>query len=260
MLDPIQEMNNEDANVDDTVETLNIETVQNTETQETETDAQSEAQPSTDNTQMQTMAPTQQATDNYWFTTDWFTGNIPNLLILLQQFTNQPINVLEIGSWEGMSTTWFLESILTHQDSKITCVDPWPSGEVFMRFVYNTRHHYSKINIKRGFSGDVLRQMHPDEQYDFIYIDGSHTSWDTLEDAILSFRLLKPNGFMIFDDYKGGELEDTVTSPFKGINAFIECYDKHIEVLYKEYQVFIRKKAERFQYQCSTTYAQPPLS
>jgi SAM-dependent methyltransferase len=194
------------------------------------------------------------------FSTDWFTGNIPNLTILFQNFLpdslNNPIKALEIGSWEGRSTTWFLENFLTHQDSHITCVDPWPSGEVFMRFIYNTRKHCDKIDIKKGFSGDVLRAIHPVEQFDFIYIDGSHTSWDTLEDAVLSFKLLKPNGIMVFDDYLGGNVEDTVTSPFKGINAFIESYDKHIEVIYMEYQVFIRKNAERFTYPCSTTYAQ----
>ena len=70
---------------------------------------------------------------------------------------------------------------------------------------------------------------------------------------MLSFKLLKPNGIMVFDDYLGGDQEDTVTSPFKDINAFIESYDKHIKVLYKDYQVFIRKNAERFMAPCSTT-------
>jgi predicted O-methyltransferase YrrM len=188
------------------------------------------------------------------FTTDWFTQNISALNILLNNFVDKPINALEIGSWEGRSTVWFLENVLSHKDSKITCVDPWPSSEVFMRFIYNIRDHLQKVNMMKGYSSDVLRTIH--EQYDFIYIDGSHTSWDTLEDAVLSFKLLKPNGFMVFDDYKGGDLDDTVTSPYKGINAFIEVYEKHIDVLYKEYQVYIRKKEERYQNLCSTAYAQ----
>ena len=62
---------------------------------------------------------------------------------------------------------------------------------------------------------------------------------------------------MIFDDYKGGDdIDDTTLSPYKGINAFIEIYDKHIEVLHKDYQVFIRKKPEAFYNVCSTTYVQ----
>jgi predicted O-methyltransferase YrrM len=125
-----------------------------------------------------------------------------------------------------------------------------------MRFIYNIRDHLSKVDIKKGYSSDVLRDIREYEHFDFIYIDGSHTSWNTLEDAILSFKLLKPNGVMIFDDYKGGELEDTTLSPFKGINAFIEVYDKHIEVLHKDYQVYIKKKPEPFYNLCSTTYAQ----
>ena len=36
---------------------------------------------------------------------------------------------------------------------------------------------------------------------DLIYIDGSHLAKDVLSDAILSWKLLKPSGVMIFDDY-----------------------------------------------------------
>ena len=195
-------------------------------------------------------------TDNNspYFTTDWFSGNIPSLVNLFKGCNDTPIKALEIGSWEGRSTLWFLNNALVHKESTITCVDPWPSSEVFMRFVYNIRDHLPKVDIKKGYSSDVLRTLN--DQFDFVYIDGSHTSWNTLEDAILSFKLLKPNGVMIFDDYKGGDLDDTTQSPFKGINAFIEVYDKHIEVLHKEYQVFIRKKPADFYNLCSTTYAQ----
>ena len=46
----------------------------------------------------------------------------------------------------------------------------------------------------------VLRRL-PLETYDIIYIDGSHATSDVLEDAVLSYRLLKPGGLLIFDDY-----------------------------------------------------------
>ena len=47
----------------------------------------------------------------------------------------------------------------------------------------------------------VLRRL-PLESFDIIYIDGSHAVNDVLEDAVLSFRLLKPEGILIFDDYR----------------------------------------------------------
>ena len=60
----------------------------------------------------------------YKFTTDWFIENLPIWERYLIHLANQPeINVLEIGSWEGMSACWLLDNILTHDSSRITCID-----------------------------------------------------------------------------------------------------------------------------------------
>lgn len=60
----------------------------------------------------------------YKFTTDWFIENLPTWEQYLIHLANQPeINVLEIGSWEGMSACWLLDNILTHESSRITCID-----------------------------------------------------------------------------------------------------------------------------------------
>ena len=37
--------------------------------------------------------------------------------------------------------------------------------------------------------------------FDLIYIDASHYAPDVLSDAVLAFKLLKPGGILIFDDY-----------------------------------------------------------
>jgi hypothetical protein len=42
----------------------------------------------------------------------------------------RPVNFLELGSYEGRSTVWMLESLLTHPQSHITCVDPFVYFEV----------------------------------------------------------------------------------------------------------------------------------
>ena len=57
-----------------------------------------------------------------------------------------------------------------------------------------------KVTIKEGRSGDVLRTL-PLRHYDLIYVDGSHTARDVLQDAVLGWGLLKRGGLMIFDDY-----------------------------------------------------------
>lgn len=40
-----------------------------------------------------------------YFSTDWFTHNIPSLSYIFEQFT--PQRILEIGSFEGRSTHFF---------------------------------------------------------------------------------------------------------------------------------------------------------
>ena len=51
-----------------------------------------------------------------------------------------------------------------------------------------------------GRSQDLLRAM-TGEPFDLVYIDASHEAADVLADAVLAWPLLKPGGFLGFDDY-----------------------------------------------------------
>ena len=66
-----------------------------------------------------------------------------------------------------------------------------------------------KVTIKEGRSGEVLRTL-PLRHYDVIYVDGSHTARDVLQDAVLGWGLLKRGGLMIFDDYLWVDLWEDV--------------------------------------------------
>lgn len=45
---------------------------------------------------------------------------------LLEVYKNKNnINFLEIGSFEGMGTNYFIDNYLTGENSFITCIDPW---------------------------------------------------------------------------------------------------------------------------------------
>lgn len=192
----------------------------------------------------------------YYFTVDWFTHNIP---IWQRFFTdnnlyNKPgLKCLEIGSFEGRSTVYLLDQILTHKDSTIDVIDTF-SGSIneegmkllnlhnlFDIFKYNTRKFADKINIHIGESYKILRTLDSRPTYDIIYVDGSHAACDVLEDAIFCHRLLKQYGLLIFDDYlwKGNnELAD----PKVAIDAFINIYGVFYEILWSDYQVICKKK------------------
>ena len=52
----------------------------------------------------------------------------------LKHLENAPnLNFLEIGSCEGQSTLWFIKKILTHESSKITCIDPHLENDWYNR-------------------------------------------------------------------------------------------------------------------------------
>jgi len=38
------------------------------------------------------------------------------------------------------------------------------------------------------------------EHFDFIYIDGAHEAKFVIQDAVLALPLLKPGGYILFDD------------------------------------------------------------
>jgi len=181
------------------------------------------------------------------FTVDWFTGYIPTWETTFKK-TKVPENILEIGSFEGRSTCWLLENTNAH----VTCVDTWEGSDehsqdlkdgLFERFKENIEPYKDRVTLCRGFSGEVLRKFECKPTFDFIYIDGSHYSKDVLEDAILSWRLVKPGGIVIFDDYMLQINDSPLDDPMNahcGINAFCHFFNPKILCMYN--QLIIQKE------------------
>ncbi|MDQ6917688.1 MAG: class I SAM-dependent methyltransferase [Pseudomonadota bacterium] len=58
------------------------------------------------------------------FSQDWFSQHIPIWSRLLQEFKAKAgLRVLEIGTFEGWSTCWLLENIVTGEGAHIDCID-----------------------------------------------------------------------------------------------------------------------------------------
>jgi len=116
------------------------------------------------------------------------------------------------------------------------------------RFLINTEPYGKKVKLFKGRSQEILRYggfipplLQP---YDFVYIDGSHKAVDVLEDAVLSFRLLKVGGLMMFDDYAwqgGGPTE--FDNPKRGVDAFYYAYRNQLESVDVFYQAVFQRVA-----------------
>lgn len=178
------------------------------------------------------------------FTEDWTSHNYPVWVQLFESRVGQPLQLLEIGSHEGRSTLWWLEHLLTHFDSRITCVDPWtpwrrPTPEEFFDRNVATASH--RVLKRKGFSQQVLPKLLLEGLcYDVIYIDGDHNAAAVLADAVLSWPLLRVGGIMLFDDYTWvGDQVDLL--PKRGVDAFLDCYGPYLHVLHKAHQVAVRR-------------------
>lgn len=186
------------------------------------------------------------------FTTDWFSGNIPAISQSLAQLcpAAQVHRILEIGSWEGRSTLWFLEHCPC---ATVACVDTFEGGDEHQgsaslvgleaRFRNNVAKYADRVIVHRGVSGDALFGVGAPGSFDVAYVDGSHTSWDALTDIVLSFQLLRPGGLMLIDDYGGGDPGNLLpTSPRPAVDAFLHIMQSKISVLHFGYQVHLQKK------------------
>jgi len=185
----------------------------------------------------------------YDFSTDWFTYDIPVWEVVLAPYKAKPgIHYLEVGLYEGRSALWALENILTHPTARLTGVDPFLGPYKEKYFANIERSGASdKVTTITGYSQVVLRGL-PLESFDIIYIDGSHSKEDVLEDAVLSWRLLKEGGTLIFDDYRwagslvGGTAVTPTELPKIAIDPFIQCFEKHLDVMHNSHQLIVRKR------------------
>jgi len=197
--------------------------------------------------------------EKYKFSNDWFDYNYERWERYLGGLRDRTNNVLEIGSFEGASTTWLLDELTKKEGSKVTAVDTFEgsvehvSDEYYTtplqlleeRFTSNVEQsaNFKKLRVLKGFSNNVLPKLLAEqEMFNVIYVDASHTAYDVLCDAVMSWQMLSSEGVMIFDDYEWHEYEDDFDNPKLGVDSFLRCYAAELTVLCKDYQVIIKKK------------------
>jgi predicted O-methyltransferase YrrM len=182
---------------------------------------------------------------------NWFDGQKYNFEIYLSHLQDKPnMRFLQIGVYTGDASVWLLDNILTGSGSVLIDVDTWKGSkekeheainfeDVFN--VYRTKtQHYDKVIHFVSTSKEFFKSI-KDSDFDFIYIDGDHTSEQVAEDAENAWKVLKPKGIMAFDDYMWGQDLPPHSTPRPAIDAFLEKYEGTYDLLTKEYQVWIQK-------------------
>lgn len=185
----------------------------------------------------------------------WVEGEKPRFHKLLGHFKGAPdLKFLEIGAFEGYCSNFLLEEFLTNPTSQLFVMDTFEGsvehGEMglelsslYATFLNNVSEYSNQVVVLKGKSQDLLKNSEVRKHsFDFIYVDGCHEAKETLEDAVLSFDLLKPRGIMIFDDYLWGEpLKNPFMTPKVAIDSFVKTYGKYLKVVDVGYQLAIEK-------------------
>lgn len=178
----------------------------------------------------------------YEFTKDWFSVREVLWTSHFGRLAFRAVHALEIGSLEGRSAVWMLDHLLVHPESRLDCIDIFHNCEFESRFDRNIAASGAahKVRKHRGFSWVHLRELPPND-FDLIYVDGSHHGQCVIEDAVLSFRLLKRNGYLVFDDYPWQKNEAHPVFPKDAIDAFKHLYQGQIELIDLGWQAIFRK-------------------
>jgi len=193
------------------------------------------------------------------YTADWFSHRIPQWEQFIKPvYAGKPCRWLELGSYEGRSAIWTLDNILTHPDSTIHCVDIW-AGEYEKNFDANVKSregrdaskiYKCKMDVVDWLGSAVghasFGRTPSLQKFDVVYVDADHQAKSALTDAALAWLMLKPGGFLIFDDYPWKHPETDPDrhrklGPQKGIDAFLDCWQYELQVIHKGYQVIVRK-------------------
>jgi hypothetical protein len=187
------------------------------------------------------------------FTTDFASAHLQTWADIFEPIREQPLSILEIGSWEGRSAIFFLEFFVR---SRLTCVDTFEGGDservrdpvysqslsdLERRFDLNLSDYGSRYEKMKMRSLPALDKLvESGRLFDLIYIDGSHQRDDVLMDSIISWRVLAHGGHIIWDDYLY-DMDRPSQAPKQAIDTFLSLNRGDFTLVHKGSQIIIRR-------------------
>jgi predicted O-methyltransferase YrrM len=191
-----------------------------------------------------------QSKHDFQFTRRWFKvrNQATWSTYLPERFTgDKPVNMVQVGVFEGADLIWCLQNILTHKDSRAVAIDPWGKttklsqsfmDDSYKRAVHNLSPWSRKVKVIRESSHIVLPNLkrsfdHNGVQigagdYDLIVIDGDHNATAVYKDAVDSMELIKEGGWILFDDYYNRIQKKHHVA--EGVDDFLASFDDAVEL------------------------------
>ena len=176
-----------------------------------------------------------------------------NILEMLR--TNPKPKILEVGTFAGTSISTMLDIL---PNAIATAIDNWTIEEkelenckklvekpitlvdVKKAFINNTNNRVTLI--ENDSTHALINLINKKENFDFIYVDGSHGSLDTILDITLSWLLLSSGGILGIDDYEYTPPNETNGKPKDAIDSFLKKFEGKYIILSKSYRIFLFKR------------------
>lgn len=178
------------------------------------------------------------------FTQDWFSVHEQHWSRHFSHLAGRAgLRFLEIGSFEGRSACWLLTNLLRGPECLLVCVDTfdaYPGQESTYDHNIRACGAGNRVVKLRGRSDHVLPSLEA-ASFDFIYVDGSHQMLDVLKDAAAAWRLARPGGVLVFDDYRVSAGEPADGSCGAGVDGFLAAVPDHYDVIFCDWQLAVRK-------------------
>jgi len=170
-----------------------------------------------------------------------------------------PKRILEIGTFAGTS---LIEMLNLYPAAMGVAIDAWKNYDedgiyIIKNMEENNVEQVFYDNVRKsglsgrvvGLKGDscdrLLELVRKGEQFDFIYVDGSHRCLDCYSDMIIAWSLVKKGGVLAVDDIlfhsekvQAGALLDY---PLKAKEHFMGKYAGQYKVISDSYRLFIQK-------------------
>jgi predicted O-methyltransferase YrrM len=184
-----------------------------------------------------------------WFANNGIENFENNLLPLAE---DKPMRMLQIGAYTGDASIWLYDNILKNSGSVLVDVDTWEGSKEPSHYemnwgtvesIYDTKTSQARFERKvlkiKGTSDWFFKNNR--EMYDFIYVDGDHTAYGVLKDAVASYECLNVGGIIAFDDYQWSAGLGAINEPKMAIDAFSAIYGDRIVEILQGYQRWFKK-------------------
>ncbi|MDB4413750.1 class I SAM-dependent methyltransferase [Pirellulaceae bacterium] len=172
------------------------------------------------------------------------------------------IRILEVGVFAGTSLVSMLKYI---PNSVAVALDNWFLSEHELERCNNVMsmdEKYTNEKVKEEYINNLIKEgvdrrvvtlendstralrhllRYGYKKFDFIYVDGSHETIDTMADLVIAWELLESNGVFVIDDYGWIGYTDT-QKPRLAIDIFLDKYSEEYTILDIGYRVFLIKK------------------